>query len=50
VQPVVNIGDFPCWLQKLQKWREFKLKQWFHIYATAINVDESIIYKDIQAG
>ncbi|MDZ7959233.1 MAG: hypothetical protein RMY34_15355 [Aulosira sp. DedQUE10] len=37
-------------MQKSQNWRESNLKQWSKNYATAINVDEGIVYKDAQEG
>ncbi|MDZ8189823.1 MAG: hypothetical protein RMX96_33940 [Nostoc sp. ChiSLP02] len=44
------IADFLCWLQKSQDWRESNLKQGSKSYATAINVDEEIVYKDAREG
>ncbi|OUL35939.1 ABC transporter substrate-binding protein [Nostoc sp. T09] len=49
-QKKVAIADFLCRLQKSQNWRESNLKQWSKSYATAINVDEGIVYKDAQEG
>ncbi|MDM9384061.1 ABC transporter substrate-binding protein [Chlorogloeopsis sp. ULAP01] len=46
----IAIADFLCRLQKSQAWRESNLKQWSKSYATAINVDESIVYEDAQEG
>ncbi|BAY08948.1 hypothetical protein [Calothrix sp. NIES-2098] len=44
------IADFLCRLQKSQNWRESNLQKWSKIYATAINLDEEIVYKDVQEG
>jgi sulfonate transport system substrate-binding protein len=49
-QKKVAIADFLCRLQKSQTWRESNLKQWSKTYATAIDVDENIVYQDAQQG
>jgi len=46
----VAIADFLCRLKKAQNWRESNLKQWSKTYASAINVDEGIVYQDAQQG
>ncbi|MEH2319145.1 ABC transporter substrate-binding protein [Nostoc sp.] len=49
-QPVEDIADFLCRLQKSQTWRESNLKQWSKNYATTIDVDEGIVYQDAKQG
>ncbi|WP_313931671.1 ABC transporter substrate-binding protein [Nostoc punctiforme] len=49
-QKKVAIADFLCRLKKAQNWRESNLKQWSKTYASAINVDEGIVYQDAQQG
>ncbi|MDZ8053787.1 MAG: hypothetical protein RMX68_010565 [Aulosira sp. ZfuVER01] len=34
----------------MQNWLESQLKKWSKSYATAINLDEEIVYKDVQEG
>lgn len=34
----------------MQNWHESHLKKWSKSYATAINLDEEIVYKDVQEG
>ncbi|MFL9456440.1 MULTISPECIES: ABC transporter substrate-binding protein [Nostocales] len=44
------ISDFLCRIKKSQVWRDSNIRAWSKNYASAINVDENIVYQDAQEG
>jgi sulfonate transport system substrate-binding protein len=44
------ISDFLCRIKKSQVWRNTHVKEWSQNYASAINVDQAIVYQDEKEG
>ncbi|GAA6616151.1 ABC transporter substrate-binding protein [Scytonema sp. NUACC26] len=44
------ISDFLCRIKKSQVWRDSNVRAWSKSYASAISVDEDIVYQDAKEG